>query len=393
VNGTPAAATRARRLTFHVGWASAWAVVGSVVALGIVVTRGGPLLPVWECSVLFAMVVGFTALTSARLVFPYFERLPYSVSLPLQILTLFSGTIFGSATVLLVQPLFAMARAQTVGVIVLVNALLAVVVGIALHTYDRMRRQIEASFEALRRKEALEREIAIARDVQRELLPRSIPVGRGLELAAVCLPAVGVGGDFYDFLPQPGDRMGIVVADVCGKGIPAALLMAGLQASLRSIALPGTTPAEVNQRLNESLHRSTADSRYATLFLAVWDGATRTLEYSNAAHYPPVLISDSEITRLPASGLPIGAFAEAKYGQARCTLKPGDLLAMFTDGIIEAPGKDDEEFGEKRLAKLLVAHRRDPLDGVLAAVLAEIGRFTGNRPPHDDLTLVLARVR
>jgi sigma-B regulation protein RsbU (phosphoserine phosphatase) len=324
-------------------------------------------------------------------VFPLFARLPWAVSLPLQVLTLLSASVFGSAAALLVQPLFSVARPQIVAVIVLVNALLAVIVGIALHTYDRMRRQIADSFETLRRKEALEREIEIARDVQHQLLPRQVPRLAGLELAAVCRPAVGVGGDFYDFLVHAEEGMGIVVADVCGKGIPAALLMAGLQASVRSVTRPGASPAAVNHQLNEVLHGATPDARYATLFLALWDGRRRELTYSNAGHYPPVLLGARGVTRLAAGGLPIGALPGSTYAEARCAMATNDLLALFTDGIVEAPGPHGEEFGTPRLERLLAAHGGRPLDDLIRLVLDEVERWTEGAPAHDDLTLVLAR--
>ena len=387
----PASATRA--LGFYASWAAAWVAIGTLVALGIKIARGGDLLPVLQVSVLFALVVGFAALTSARLVFPLFARLPYAVSLSLQVLTLFSGTVFGSAASLLTQPLFSVARPRTVAVIVLVNALLAVVVGISLHTYDSMRRQIEASYRAIQKKEALEREIEIAREVQHELLPRSVPALGRLELAAVCRPAVGVGGDFYDFLPHADDRLGLVIADVSGKGIPAALLMAGLQASVRSLALPGVSPAEMNCRLNELLHRSSSDSRYATLFFALYDGLEQSLTYSNAGHLPPLLLTARGAVRLRAGGLPIGALPGSRYAEGRHEMAPGDLLTLYTDGIVEAASPAGEEFGERRLLEILEHERNRPLQEIVEEVLERVARWTAGAAPQDDVTLVLGRVR
>lgn len=378
---------------FFVAWGLIWAAVGGLVAGGITFTSGtADLLPILHVSVLFAEVVGFTALVSARLVFPLFARLAYAASLALQVLTLVSGTVFGSVAILAIQPFYSVARPKTVAMIVLVNAIFAVVVGISLHTYDSMRRQIERSYRELRKKEALERELAIAREVQRELLPRSVPELRGLQLAAVCQPAVGVGGDFYDFLPLAEDRVGLVIADVSGKGIPAALLMAGLQASVRSLALPGVPPSEVNRRLNEMLHRTTSDSRYATLFFALYDGRDRVLTYSNAGHYPPLLLTPNGTLRLQASGLPIGVFPGSLYGEGRRVLGVGDILTLYTDGIIEAPDPAGDEFGEARLAEIVSSHRDRPLEEIVQVVLAAVARWTADAPPHDDVTLVLARV-
>jgi len=304
---------------------------------------------------------------------------------------LISGTVFGSVATLGMFPLYAFSRFQTVATIVLVNAALGVVVGIALHTYDTMRRQIEESYRSLRVKESLEREIAIAREVQRELLPRALPKARGIEIAAVCRPAVGVGGDFYDFLSRGDDRLGFVIADVSGKGIPAALLMAGLQASVRSVAVPGVSPSEANRRLNDLLHASTSDSRYATLVLVFYDGRERTLRYSNAGHHPPLLLRRSGVERLGANGLPIGALPCATYGEGARRVEAGDMLALYTDGIIEAPSPEGEEYGTDRLVHVLVAHRARSGEDAAAAVLDDVARWTGGAPPHDDVTLVLAR--
>ncbi len=389
----PSAGATARTYRFVALWALGWAAIGAVVAAGIAFTREipqwRPLLPE---SVLFAEVVGFTSLASARLVFPFYTRLPLAARAALQVLTLFSGTVFGSVVILATNPLFSLARPRTVAVIILINATFGVIVGIALHTYDSMTRQIEESYRVLRAKEAMEHELAIAREVQRELLPRSVPRIRGLQLAGACLPAVGVGGDLYDFLPFAEERIGLVIADVSGKGISAALLMAGIQATIRSLDLPGMPPAEVNRRLNEMLVRSTSDSRYATLFFGHYDGRSRMLTYSNAGHYPPLHLTAAGPARLSDGGIPIGLLGETSYCEGRRVLGIGDLLALYTDGIIEAPGEaGGEEFGESRLLALLQANRERDLDETVHTVLESVRQWTGGVPSHDDITLVLAR--
>ncbi len=380
---------------FVAGWAAAWALVGGLVALWIHFTFGGPgAAPLARISVWFAEVLGFAVLVSVRVIFPYLGALPAVVRLALQALTLFSATLAGSVAVAWTEPLFSLARLRTVLMILLVNAVLAVIVGIALYTYDTMRRQIEASYEALRHKEALEREIAIAREVQRELLPRAFPRVAGLELYGVCIPAVGVGGDYYDVLTLGSDRLGLVIADVSGKGIPAALLMASLQASVRSLILTSSSPAEIAARLNAMLYDSTADSRYATLFFGLYDGAARRLRYSNAGHYPPLWLRGGRPRgRLATGGPPVGLLQEARYAEAELELEAGDLLVLYTDGIVEAPDAAGEEFGECRLQAALADHEGAPLETMVEAVLGALGAWTLETPRHDDVTLVLARVR
>jgi serine phosphatase RsbU (regulator of sigma subunit) len=379
-------------LRLLLGWGLGSLVVGTVVAGGIAFTGVGmDLWPVLLISVLFAEVVGFTALLSARMVFPLFDRLPYAANLGLQILTLISGTLFGSAMILMTQPYFALARLRAVAMIVLVNAVLSVIVGIALRTYDSMRDQIERQYQALRQKEAMERELEIAREVQRELLPRACPLVPGLVMAGACRPAVGVGGDYYDYLQFSDERLGVVIADVAGKGIPAALLMAGLQASVRSLAGPSVEPGEVNRRLNEMLYRSTSSARYATLYFAVYDARRRILSYSNAGHFPPLHLCEDGVVRMSADGIPLGLMEEARYGQGQRQVRPGDLLALYTDGIVEAPDLSGTEFGEERLVATLQRHRHRDLDEMVVQVLLEVERWTGGGAAHDDATLVLIR--
>jgi serine phosphatase RsbU (regulator of sigma subunit) len=388
---TPAGAGAWR---FIVVWALGWAAAGFAVAAGITFSRGssdfGPLVVV---SVLFAEVVGCTALVSARLVFPFYARLPLALRGALQIVTLVVGTVAGSGAIFAAQPLYLLANFRLVAVIVLINAVLAVFVGILLHTYDAMRRQLEANFRSLRVKEALEREVEIAREVQRELLPRSVPLVRGLEIAGICIPAIGVGGDYYDYLPLQDERIGLVIADVSGKGIPAALLMAGLQASVRSLALPGVSPCEVNRRLNDMLHQSTSASRYATLFFALYDPQDRSLHYSNAGHFPPIHLGVHGAAYLSQGGLPIGLMPGSLYGEGRRELGLGDLLALYTDGVVETPNASGEEFGNARLVEVLTRHHAVPLSDLLALVIEAVDRWSGGGPPHDDVTLVLARTR
>jgi sigma-B regulation protein RsbU (phosphoserine phosphatase) len=182
-----------------------------------------------------------------------------------------------------------------------------------------------------------------------------------------------------------------VIADVAGKGIPAALLMAGLQASVRSIAAPNVEPGEVNRRLNGMLYRSTATSRYATLVFAIYDARRRILTYSNAGHFPPLHLHAGGVSRLNADGIPLGLMEEASYGQGERRLAPGDLLVLYTDGIVEAPDGTGTEYGEDRLIETLERHRGRALEEIILHVMSDVERWTGGGVAHDDATIVLVR--
>jgi serine phosphatase RsbU (regulator of sigma subunit) len=390
----PPAPAVPRSLRFVVGWAAIWGTAGAAIALGIVFVRGriddlGPLLLL---SVQFAEVVGFTALASSRLVLPAFRRLSLASRIALQVVTVLAGTLFGSAAVIATQPLFALASPRTVAGIVSMNAVLAFLVSSALHTYDAMRRQIEASVRLLREKEAMERDLAIAREVQHELLPRSSPRIVGLELAGVCLPAIGVGGDAYDFVPLAEDKVAIVVADVAGKGIPAALLMAGLQASVRSLAPYLDPPGTIAALLNDRMQRPGPSARYATLFFGLLDGRQRTLRYTNCGHVPPLHLTREGVHKLESGGRPLGLFEGGTWEDGVCDLDGGDVVALFTDGIVETTDVKGLEFGEAHLAEILAAEAGKPLQDVMQAVLEARAAWSGHARPHDDVTLVLARV-
>jgi hypothetical protein len=199
---------------------------------------------------------------SARLVFPLLARLPFALRLVLDSLILLSGALFGSIVAVLIEPLFLLAQFRIGLLIFAGNTVLAGLVALSLGTCDRMRREIEASYLVLRECDALERELGVARDVQRELLPHHAPDLPGLQLAGICRQAIAVGGDYYDYLPLADGRLGLVIADVSGKGVPAALLMASLQASVRSLLPTAADPGTLNAGLNDALfHASSAAGR------------------------------------------------------------------------------------------------------------------------------------
>ena len=390
---SPVGTTAAPDWHFLVGWTTAWLGVGLVVAAGISFGAGVDFGPVLRLSVLFAQVVGYSAYTSARLVFPILAGLPFALRLVLDSLILLSGTIFGSILVVVIEPFFLLAQFRTVLLIFLLNAVLAALVAVALGTYDRMRRQIEASYRVLRERDALERELRVARDVQRQLLPSTVPEVAGLELAGVCRQAIAVGGDYYDYLPLEDGRLGLVIADVSGKGVPAALLMASLQASVRSLFTTTVNPGALGGNLNDAVFRASSAARYATAFLASYDPTTRRLSYTNAGHLPPLVVRRGDTVECHEGGMPVGLFEGSTYDTGTVTLAPGDLLALFTDGVTEAPAPDGEEFGARRLDELLRNAGERPLDAMLETILEALGSWSGDVAPHDDVTIVLARAR
>ncbi|MCY4029280.1 MAG: SpoIIE family protein phosphatase [Acidobacteria bacterium] len=250
---------------------------------------------------------------------------------------------------------------------------------------EEMAARIEASRRA-------EHEVEIAKEVQRQLLPARAPALPGFACAGACIQAKSVGGDYYDFVVLGAERIAILLADVAGKGIGAALLMANLQATLRSQYAGGADdPARLVERANRLFFASTPDDRYATLFLAEFDQATRELRYVNCGHVPPVLArAGGAVETLDATGTVIGLF-EDWFGESAATvLEPGDTLVVCSDGVTEAFSDEEEEFGEGRLRDAVAAHRHVAVPELLAALQASVQRFAG-AVQSDDLTLLVAR--
>jgi phosphoserine phosphatase RsbU/P len=258
-------------------------------------------------------------------------------------------------------------------------------------------RLTSAIAEEVAQRERLNREVEIAREVQERLFPQKLPPIAGLDYCGKCRPALGVGGDYYDFLALPGGRLGIALGDVSGKGIAAALMMASLEASLRAEAMRGTDDlAAVVQNVNSLVYEATAENRYATFFYAQYDPSARGLSYVNAGHNPPMLFRKREsrwrIERLDAGGTVIGLLPQFPYRQAALVLEAGDLLVVYTDGVSEAMNPADEEFGEERMIEAVTLS-----DGLSAAetieqLMRSADDFASGAAQHDDMTLVVLRV-
>jgi len=232
-------------------------------------------------------------------------------------------------------------------------------------------------------------ELRQAREIQTDLLPKEIPQLPQFQITGVWEPAKLVGGDYYDVIQLSRDKVGICIADVVGKGISAALLMANLQASLRAFASETASPAQVCGRINSVLCANVAPGKFATLFYGVLDANTHILRYTNAGHLRPILIGDNGfVHHLENGGALLGVFADWRYKESSVELRAGDLLVLFTDGITEAMSPDGTEFGEDRLITAVTGAPSQPLADLQSQVLAAVKNFCNNHM-SDDATLVL----
>ena len=267
-----------------------------------------------------------------------------------------------------------------------------------LAAFDEVSRDIEMQRRAVAEKLESERraaqELEIAKQVQARLFPQTLPSLKTLEYAGTCIQARQVGGDYYDFLDLEGGCFGLVIGDVAGKGMAAALLMANLQANLRiqsAMALHQTK--QLLRSVNQVFHKNTHESAYATLFFAEYDDNVQRLRYANCGHLPALLLrGDNTVERLESTATVLGLFGDWNCVVEERTLFSGDTLAIYTDGITESFNEAGEEFGEERLIDALRRHRHLPSQRVITAVFEEVQRFSAHEQ-HDDITLAIARCR
>lgn len=258
-------------------------------------------------------------------------------------------------------------------------------------------RQAMAALESIRLHEARlerqrqDRELQIAREIQRSLFPRDRPEVPGFEVAAVSHPCFQVGGDHYDHIPLPQQRLALAIADVSGKGTPASILMASVHAWLRALA--GTEePERLMARLNRFLFESTQDNKYVTLFYAELDPGRGRLRYVNAGHVPPFLVrADGACERLGCGGPVLGLIEEVSYEVGEAALAPGDLVAMVTDGVTEALSPDECEFADERALEALRATLAGSAEATVDALVAGVSAWTGAAGCSDDLTVLVLK--
>ena len=246
--------------------------------------------------------------------------------------------------------------------------------------------------EQLIEKKRLEGQLEVARQVQLELLPARDPQLEGYDISAYNFPTEEVSGDYYDWVQIYDDQIGLVIADVSGKGVPAALLMAFLRASLRAATHVGYSPhismAKVNYLLWESIERN----QFVTAFYGILDVTNKTLTYTNAGHNPPILLKQNgDLSFIDRGSIPLGMFRDTRYHEYYLTTDPGDVLMLYTDGVTEANDPHGEEFGRDRLARAVIANRQLGARELISAVYTEVLTWTGGRGATDDVTFFVIK--
>lgn len=242
----------------------------------------------------------------------------------------------------------------------------------------------------LERKKA---ELEVAREIQMSLLPATLPVVPGIELAARAIPAKEIGGDFYDVVLLPGQKAGLIIADVSGKGVPAALFMALSRTVLRATATWHTRPRDAIRDANAIIAADAGSGMFVTLFFGVYDATARQLTYVNAGHNPPILFHNSGLTEeLGGTGVALGALEQTDYDERCISFSPGDLLVLYTDGVTEAVNAADEQFGTERLVETVRSIMGKTASEILEEIVGAVNRFSGPTPQYDDVTLMILRV-
>jgi sigma-B regulation protein RsbU (phosphoserine phosphatase) len=269
--------------------------------------------------------------------------------------------------------------------------------GMLGESFNTMTSSIGRLVNEQKQLQRLENEISIARQVQDQLFPRNLPDVEGVEMEAICRAARSVSGDYYDFIQLNADNVAIAIADISGKGISAALIMASLQAALRSqLLLDGSEKMDTGElvsRLNKHLVRNTADDRFATFFVGVFDCATRTMRYTNAGHLPCFLLSEGQAVHLDQGGMVLGVYEESTFEENTLTVPPDAVLIGYSDGLIEPENVYGEEFGVKRLQDAAVRVQGASPSSVALSLMTAAEEWAGSAEQADDMTVIVARLR
>jgi len=242
-------------------------------------------------------------------------------------------------------------------------------------------------------KQRIEEELLVARKIQLGLLPKAFPRGKAFELSAYTQPAFQVGGDYYDFLERSDGSLGVAIADASGKGVPAALMVSLLHASLRAMMKNKFEPSETISSINQLISSSVSEGRFATMFYGEFNPLTRKLSYCNAGHnYPIVIRKDQKVEFLKAGGLILGPFPEATYQMEQVEFEPEDLVFFYSDGLTENFNEKQEMFGEDRLLELLLENRKLSSEDLKELIVAQVESFAHGISLYDDFTIVILKV-
>jgi sigma-B regulation protein RsbU (phosphoserine phosphatase) len=269
--------------------------------------------------------------------------------------------------------------------------------GVLGESFNLMTSSISGLIEEQKQRQRLENEISIAREVQNQLFPQKLPSIPGVEIEAICKAARTVSGDYYDFIELSPTHLAMAIADISGKGISAALLMASLQAALRSQMLTegseNLSTAELVSRLNKHLVRNTGDDRFATFFIAIYESATRTLRYTNAGHLPSLLIGNGSAMHLDIGGMVLGVVEDYKYEEGSVIAPPDALFVAYSDGLVEPENVYGEEFGIRRLEDAAARAKGARPLMVAESLMAAAEEWAGAPEQADDMTVIVARLR
>jgi sigma-B regulation protein RsbU (phosphoserine phosphatase) len=258
-------------------------------------------------------------------------------------------------------------------------------IAIALENIDLYQAKLE--------KQHIEKEISVAREIQKMLLPYVIPMGKNFEISAMNIPSKEVGGDYYDFIQLDDHHIGIAIGDISGKGIPGAMLMSNLQATLRASVWQFHEPADVMKKINNQIANTTSSEKFATFFYGVLDSKKLTFTFTNAGHnYPIIKKRSGQYCHLTDGGLVIGVKPDFEYNQTKMKLSPGDTLVFYTDGITEALNPQVEEFGEQKLLDIIVQYPYRSAEQLRNHIYEEMIRFTQGESQYDDLTLIVLQI-